>query len=69
MGLKEIQIRYVNEALVHEEVVIHAWETSGRDDQLCFELTRGSDVCIQATIAFHQFCVKSTNIESIKSKI
>eukprot|EP00105_Crassostrea_gigas_P019013 XP_011437329.1 PREDICTED: uncharacterized protein LOC105335229 [Crassostrea gigas] len=68
-GLKEIQIRYVNEALVDEEVVIHAWETSGRDDQLCFELTRGSDVCIQATIAFHQFCVKSTNIESIKSKI
>nr|XP_034306401.1 uncharacterized protein LOC117682581 [Crassostrea gigas] len=68
-GLKEFQIRYENEALVDEEVVVHAWETSGRDDQLCFELTRGSDVCIQATIAFHQRCVKCTNIELIKSKI
>lgn len=68
-GLKEFQIRYVNEALVEEEVVVHAWETSSRDDQLCFELTRGSDVCIQATIAFHQFSVKSANTESLKSKI
>lgn len=68
-GLKEFQIRYENEALVDEEVVVHAWETSGRNDQLCFELTRGSDVCIQATVAFHQCCVNSADIESIKSKI
>lgn len=68
-GLKEFQIRYENEALVDEEVVVHAWETSGKNDQLCFELTRGSDVCIQATMTFNQCSVQSSNIESIKSKI
>lgn len=68
-GLKEFQIRYENEALVDEEVVVHAWETSGRDDQLCFELTRGCDVCIQATMTFHRNSINNCHFNSQKAKI
>ncbi|XP_052702325.1 uncharacterized protein LOC128178928 [Crassostrea angulata] len=68
-GLKEFQIRYENEALVDEDVVVHAWETSGSCDQLCFELTRGCDVCIQATMTFHRSLINNCHFYSQKAKI
>jgi hypothetical protein len=53
-GLQEIQIRYANEVLIDEVVSVHVWEAVGRTDRLCFETTRGPDVCNQAVMTFYQ---------------
>ncbi|XP_062575930.1 uncharacterized protein LOC134237802 [Saccostrea cucullata] len=53
-GLKELQIRYENEALLGEEIIVYVWEATGRIDQLFFEIVKGLDVCIQASITFHE---------------
>lgn len=68
-GLKELQMRFENEALVNEEVVVHMWEATDRNDQLCFEITRGLDVCIQATMSFYQASIDGCKFESLYSKI
>ncbi|XP_061167150.1 uncharacterized protein LOC133175988 [Saccostrea echinata] len=52
-GIKELQVRFENEALLGEEVIVYVWEATGRTDQLCFEIVKGLDVCIQATMTFY----------------
>ncbi|XP_048779913.1 uncharacterized protein LOC125683129 [Ostrea edulis] len=68
-GLKEFQIRYQNEVLLGEEVAVHVWEAADRTDQLCFEITKGPDVCIQATMAFFQTAINMPKFHLLDSKI
>jgi acyl-CoA thioesterase FadM len=68
-GLQAIQIRYANEVLVDQVVAVHVWEAVGRNDRLCFEITRGLDVCNQAVMTFYQTLRYSCKSESQNAKL
>ncbi|XP_078331856.1 uncharacterized protein LOC111124600 [Crassostrea virginica] len=67
-GIKEFEIRYENEALLNEDVIIYAWQTK-ESDQLGFEISKGGDVCVQATMTFYRSSWKFSKMGSTASKM
>ena len=67
-GIKEFEIRYENEALLNEDVIIYAWQTT-ESDQLGFEISKGGDVCVQATMTFYRSSWKDSKMGSTASKM
>ena len=64
-GVKYLDITFKKESGIGDKLDVYSWETDKREDkELGFEIKKGSDVCCQAIMGFHQNEMKDDIVTS-----
>ena len=66
--VKYFEISFRKESKIGDKLDIYSWKSrsdSGKEnDEVCFEINKGSEVCCQAKMGFHGDCLKVNRLDS-----